>query len=76
MKSETYVGKTSCSDLVQECGGAVRCTEGRLVAFRVSRIDASPNVYCVSVCLSVHRRIPALRHGPGRNLGEMVEGAL
>ena len=25
---------------------------------------------CLSVCLSVPRRMPSLRHGPGCNLGE------
>jgi len=43
-----------------------------IIAFRVSRrrceIYSGHGRLCVSVCLSVPRRMPTLLHGPGYNL--------
>jgi len=48
------------------------CTAS-FVTFRVSRIDDAKCILvtavCVSVCVTVPRRIPTLLHGPGCNLG-------
>jgi len=54
------------------------CTQNYTAGTRYIAREAKPrrNAYwsrpsmCVSVCLSVPRRIPTLLHGPGCNLGE------
>jgi len=41
-----------------------------LFTFREKYIGHASLCVCVSVCLSVRHRIPALLHGPGCSLGE------